>query len=173
MSIRRILALLAAAALIVAGYHVLTPPEVVHEFSKSTNLRAPNETLRARVGDDFTEIFPLPSGIRVEKDVGVMLPDGTRMSVNIYRPDTNDRVPVVIWPRRTIRSMGAVPDAAPAVHGSAISASAPRRRSRGPIPPTGFRTAMRWSPSMRREPASLPERRSRLDKVPSMPSPRS
>ncbi len=96
MTIRRTLALLAAAALIAGGYYVLTPPEVVHEFSTSTNLRAPNETLRARVGDDFTEIFPLPSGIRVEKDVGVILPDGTRMSVNIYRPDTNDRVPVVM-----------------------------------------------------------------------------
>lgn len=96
MTIRRILVLLAVVGLFATGYHFLAPPVVVHEFSVSTNLRAPGETLRARVGNDHTEIFPLPPGIRVQKDVGVMLPDGTRMSVNIYRPDTNERVPVVM-----------------------------------------------------------------------------
>ena len=96
VTFRRVVLLATVVVLGAVGYYLLSPHAPVHEFSVSKNLRAPNETLRARIGNDYTEIFPLPADIKVEKDVGVLLPDGTRMSVNIYRPDTRERVPVVM-----------------------------------------------------------------------------
>jgi predicted acyl esterase len=87
VTFRRVVLLATVVVLGAVGYYLLSPPAPVHEFSVSKNLRAPNETLRARIGNDYTEIFPLPADIKVEKDVGVLLPDGMRMSVNIYRPD--------------------------------------------------------------------------------------
>ncbi len=43
-----------------------------------------------------TKISPLPAGIRVEKDVLVPMRDGIRLSVNMYRPETDGQYPVII-----------------------------------------------------------------------------
>lgn len=51
--------------------------------------------MRATVGNDSTEIYPLPEGILVDRDVGVVVRDGVRISLNVYRPDAEGRYPVV------------------------------------------------------------------------------
>lgn len=45
---------------------------------------------------DHVAHFPLPSDILAERDATVTMPDGIRISVNIYRPQTSARVPVVL-----------------------------------------------------------------------------
>jgi uncharacterized protein len=42
------------------------------------------------------EIFPLPNGIIVEKDVYVTMRDGVRLALNVYRPDKPGKFPVVL-----------------------------------------------------------------------------
>jgi predicted acyl esterase len=42
------------------------------------------------------EVFPLPEGIRVEKDVAVTMRDGVRISTNVYRPDKEGKFPVIM-----------------------------------------------------------------------------
>ena len=42
------------------------------------------------------EVFPLPEGIRVEKDVPVVMRDGVRISTNVFRPDKEGRFPVMM-----------------------------------------------------------------------------
>lgn len=46
--------------------------------------------------NDKLKTFPLPAGIRVERDVRVKMPDGVHLSVNVYRPETDERLPVVL-----------------------------------------------------------------------------
>jgi len=88
--------LIGVPAITFLAWHSLKQSPAVHELSVSVNLRAPNETLRARVGDDYTEIFPLPAEVQVEKDVRVTMPDGVQISINTYRPKTSLPVPVVM-----------------------------------------------------------------------------
>jgi predicted acyl esterase len=67
------------------------------ELIPTSRLREQGQTLRARVGDDLTEIFPLPAGIAVRKDVRVPLPDGGELSANVYLPQAAaGPVPVVM-----------------------------------------------------------------------------
>jgi predicted acyl esterase len=42
------------------------------------------------------EVFPLPEGIRIEKDVPVVMRDGVRISINVFRPDKEGRFPVMM-----------------------------------------------------------------------------
>jgi uncharacterized protein len=42
------------------------------------------------------EIFPLPQGITVEKDVRIKMRDGIRLAVNVFRPDKPGKFPVVM-----------------------------------------------------------------------------
>jgi predicted acyl esterase len=42
------------------------------------------------------EVFPLPQGIRVEKDVPVVMRDGIRISTNVFRPEKEGRFPVMM-----------------------------------------------------------------------------
>jgi predicted acyl esterase len=49
--------------------------------------RAPHNTI---------ETFPLPAGIVVERDVGIVMPDGTRLSANVFRPEGTGAHAVVL-----------------------------------------------------------------------------
>ncbi len=49
----------------------------------------------ASVGNDYIEILPLPSGIRVEKNHILTMSDGTSIAVNIYRPAGEGHFPVI------------------------------------------------------------------------------
>lgn len=51
---------------------------------------------RTRTPDNTIEVFPLPNDIIVERDVGVTMPDGIRLSANIFRPANNATLPVVL-----------------------------------------------------------------------------
>lgn len=42
------------------------------------------------------EVFPLPKGIRVEKDVSVTMRDGIKISTNVFRPDKDGKFPVIM-----------------------------------------------------------------------------
>jgi uncharacterized protein len=42
------------------------------------------------------EVFPLPKGILVDKDVGVAMRDGVRISTNVFRPEREGKFPVVM-----------------------------------------------------------------------------
>jgi len=42
------------------------------------------------------EVFPLPEGIVVEKDVLLEGRDGNKLAANVYRPDTAGRFPVIM-----------------------------------------------------------------------------
>ena len=42
------------------------------------------------------EIFPLPKGIIVEKDIYVKMRDGVKLALNVYRPDKPGKFPVVL-----------------------------------------------------------------------------
>ena len=37
--------------------------------------------------ENEVEVFPLPAGIAVERDVGLTMPDATRLSANVFRPE--------------------------------------------------------------------------------------
>jgi predicted acyl esterase len=67
------------------------------DASNPASLRDAGETLRIRVGRDVTEIYPLPTGIAVRRDVGLVMPDGTRISANVFLPErAPGPVPVVM-----------------------------------------------------------------------------
>ena len=54
----------------------------------STRIRAPHNEV---------DVFPLPQGITVERDVAVMMPDGVRLSANVFRPEHADGpLPVIL-----------------------------------------------------------------------------
>lgn len=42
------------------------------------------------------QVFPLPQGIRVEKDIAIPMGDGVRLSANVFRPEGEGPVPVLI-----------------------------------------------------------------------------
>lgn len=42
------------------------------------------------------EVFPLPEGIHADRNVRVAMRDGTKLSVNVYRPEQAGRFPVVM-----------------------------------------------------------------------------
>jgi uncharacterized protein len=42
---------------------------------------------RSRAPHNEVEVFPLPPGIAVERDVGVIMSDGIRLSANVFRPE--------------------------------------------------------------------------------------
>lgn len=42
------------------------------------------------------QIIPIPAGIRIEKDIMVAMPDGVKLSSNVYRPDKPGRFPVIL-----------------------------------------------------------------------------
>lgn len=42
------------------------------------------------------EIFPLPEGIIVEKDIYVTMRDGVKLALNVYRPDKPGKFPVIL-----------------------------------------------------------------------------
>jgi uncharacterized protein len=72
-------------------------PPGVDVYGETTSLRGPGETLRIRVGNDVTEIFPLPDGITVQRDVVLIMADGTRISANLFLPrDAPGPVPVIM-----------------------------------------------------------------------------
>ena len=83
---------------VLAGVLWLSKPALaqIDELSVSTQLRAPGQTLRSRVGNDIGIIFPLPKDILVERDVRIKMPDGTELSLNVFRPPTQAPVPVVM-----------------------------------------------------------------------------
>jgi predicted acyl esterase len=49
-----------------------------------------------RAPDNTIEVFPLPPHIRVERDLGVVMPDGTRLSANVFLPEGSARLPIVL-----------------------------------------------------------------------------
>ena len=54
-------------------------------------------TAAARAALNEIEVFPLPSGIRVERDVGVTMADGVRLSANVFTPEQADgALPVIL-----------------------------------------------------------------------------
>ena len=55
-----------------------------------------DQTIRATVGNDHYEIYPLPEGIIVERDVMITSGLGPRLAANIFRPDKPGRYPVVM-----------------------------------------------------------------------------
>ena len=42
------------------------------------------------------EVFPLPQGIRVDKDVFVEMRDGIKICINVYRPEKDGKFPVIM-----------------------------------------------------------------------------
>jgi len=53
--------------------------------------------VRTRAALNEIEVFPLPPGISVERDVGVMMSDGIRLSANIFRPEAASApLPVIL-----------------------------------------------------------------------------
>lgn len=50
-----------------------------------------------RAAHNEVEVFPLPAGILVERDVGVTMPDGIRLSANVFRPERSETpLPVIL-----------------------------------------------------------------------------
>ncbi len=50
-----------------------------------------------RAAHNEVEVFPLPAGILAERDVGVTMPDGIRLSANVFRPEQADGpLPVIL-----------------------------------------------------------------------------
>ena len=57
-------------------------------MSAATRTRAPHNEI---------EVFPLPAGIEVERDVGIVMPDGVRLSANVFRPEQSPgALPVIL-----------------------------------------------------------------------------
>src|SRR5262245_33514718 len=55
------------------------------------------QATRFRAAHNEVEVFPLPSGIVVERDVGVTMPDGIRLSANVFRPErASGALPVIL-----------------------------------------------------------------------------
>lgn len=53
-------------------------------------------TIRAVVGNDHTEIYELPSSIKVERDVMIPTSAGPRLAANIYSPQSGGPWPVIM-----------------------------------------------------------------------------
>lgn len=53
-------------------------------------------TIRAVVGNDHTEIYELPAGIVVERDVMIATSQGPRLAANIFSPSTGGPWPVIM-----------------------------------------------------------------------------
>jgi predicted acyl esterase len=53
-------------------------------------------TIRAVVGNDHTEIYPLPDDVVVEKDVMVPTRQGPRLAANVFRPAGHGTWPVIM-----------------------------------------------------------------------------
>jgi predicted acyl esterase len=54
-------------------------------------------TARTRAPRNEIEVFPLPAGIRVERDVGVTMSDGIRLSANVFLPEAESGpLPVIL-----------------------------------------------------------------------------
>ena len=53
-------------------------------------------TIRASVGNDHYEIYELPDGIIVEKDVMIPTTQGPRLAANVFRPEKPGRYPVLL-----------------------------------------------------------------------------
>src|SRR5262245_29134604 len=49
-----------------------------------------------RKSDNAIEVFPLPSDVRVQRDVAVTMQDGTRLSANVFLPPSGGAWPVVL-----------------------------------------------------------------------------
>jgi predicted acyl esterase len=53
--------------------------------------------VRSRAPHNEIEVFPLPPEVAVERDVGVMMSDGVRLSANVFRPQGNtEPLPVIL-----------------------------------------------------------------------------
>lgn len=55
-----------------------------------------DQTIRATVGNDHYEIYPLPKGIIVEKNVMIPTTQGPRLAANVFRPEKPGRYPVLL-----------------------------------------------------------------------------
>jgi predicted acyl esterase len=55
-----------------------------------------HRTIRAVVGNDHSEIYPLPDGIVVERDVMIPTTQGPRLAANIFRPSSGGPWPVIM-----------------------------------------------------------------------------
>lgn len=55
-----------------------------------------NTTIRAVVGNDHTEIYQLPAGIVVERDVMIPTSSGPRLAANVFRPANGGPWPVIM-----------------------------------------------------------------------------
>ena len=50
-----------------------------------------------REPENEIEVFPLPPGIRVERDLALTMPDGIRLSANLFRPEgAHPPLPVIV-----------------------------------------------------------------------------
>ena len=55
-----------------------------------------SRTIRAVVGNDHTEIYPLPDDVVVERDVMVPTQQGPRLAANVFRPTGHGTWPVIM-----------------------------------------------------------------------------
>lgn len=53
-------------------------------------------TIRASVGNDSYEIYPLPDGVRAERDVMIPTSSGPRLAANVFRPSSGGPWPVIM-----------------------------------------------------------------------------
>jgi predicted acyl esterase len=53
-------------------------------------------TIRAVVGNDHTEIYPLPDDVAVERDVMIPTRQGPRLAANVFRPTEGGPWPVIM-----------------------------------------------------------------------------
>lgn len=87
-------------ALVLAA--VLAPNVLAQDLSDATY---------TKIGDDQIIVYPLPDDILTEYDRRITMDDGVEISMNIYRPNTPEKVPVVIcftsydkdmWPNKWV-----------------------------------------------------------------------
>lgn len=64
-----------------------------------------------KIGNDQTIVYPLPQEVQAEHDVRLTMDDGVEISMNVYRPDTSKKVPVIMaftsyskdmWPKHWV-----------------------------------------------------------------------
>jgi uncharacterized protein len=77
---------------VVAG--LLLSPAVSSAINHPTS--NPYEVRPSPDGHLAYQVIPIPSGVLIEKDVMVTMPDGVRLASNVYRPDKPGKYPVVL-----------------------------------------------------------------------------
>ncbi len=69
---------------------------LVFASASDTSAQDLTDALYIKIGIDQAIVYPLPEDILVEHDFRLTLDDGVEISMNIYRPNTTEKVPVIM-----------------------------------------------------------------------------